>query len=434
MNSRQRVVTVLDHRPADRVPVDFLAVPEIWRVLERAFGLERTPLDEGQFFDPVWEAILRRLEVDCRVVSYDQFCAPPSRVLAPGDSIEWWDVQSRSTPSRMWRRRARDGNVAHDVLGRRFVIRTNPSGSYEENVPVLASASLEEVKRHPWPEPSWWDFSRVGEVIADMNAAGPRHVRYRLGSVFEVAWQLRGLEQFMMDMAIDPDIPRYMMDRLTELYVENLTQVLARAGEGIDLVYFYDDVASNTGLLLSEEMWEDLIRPCHVRLVEAARRFGKKVMYHSDGAMHGLLPRLIELGVDVLNPHPAQRGGHGAGATEARLRRPARLPRRHRHHRRAAAGDARGGEGRGEARHLGALARRRLHPGQLPPHPGGHAPRQRPRAVRAGRPGVAGRREGLTGEPPRPRPATDVSSRREPEPEGKTWTTESSPGASSTPT
>ena len=302
MNSRQRVVTVLDHRPADRVPVDFLAVPEIWRVLEKAFGLERTPLDDGQFFDPVWESILRRLEVDCRVVSYDQFCAPPSRVLAPGDTVEWWDVQSRSTPSRMWRRRARDGSVAHDILGRRFVVRTNPSGSYEENVPVLASASLEEVKRHPWPDPGWWDFGRVGEVIADMNAAGQRHVRYRLGSVFEVAWQLRGLEQFMMDMAIDPDVPRYMMERLTELYVENLTQVLSRAGQAIDLVYFYDDVASNTGLLLSEEMWEDLIRPCHARLVEAARRFGKKVMYHSDGAMHGLLPRLIELGVDVLNP------------------------------------------------------------------------------------------------------------------------------------
>ena len=304
MNSRQRVVTVLDHRPADRVPVDFLAVPEIWRVLERAFGLERTPLDEGQFFDPVWEAILRRLEVDCRVVSYDQFCAPPSRVLAPGRLHR---VVGRAEPLHAFAHVAAEG--ARRERGARrpgsplFVIRTNPSGSYEENVPVLASASLEEVKRHPWPEPSWWDFSRVGEVIADMNAAGPRHVRYRLGSVFEVAWQLRGLEQFMMDMAIDPDIPRYMMDRLTELYVENLTQVLARAGEGIDLVYFYDDVVRRTpGSSSRRRCGRTSIRPCHVRLVEAARRFGKKVMYHSDGAMHGLLPRLIELGVDVLEP------------------------------------------------------------------------------------------------------------------------------------
>jgi uroporphyrinogen decarboxylase len=303
MNSRERVQAALAHREADRVPVDFLAVPEIWRELERCFGLARTALDDSQFFDPVWESILRSLEVDCRVISYDQFCAPPTAVFGAGETVEWWDVQSRSTPSRMWRRRSRDRTVAHDILGRQFVTKAHASGSYEENVPVLASAgSLADLQRHPWPDPSWWDFSRVREVVAAMNAAGPRHVRYRLGSVFEVAWQLRGLEQFMVDMALEPSIPHYMMERLTELYVENLRQVLTRAGDDIDMVYFYDDVASNAGLLLSLEMWEEFIRPCHARLVETARRFGKKVMYHSDGALHAVIPSLVEMGVDVLNP------------------------------------------------------------------------------------------------------------------------------------
>jgi uroporphyrinogen decarboxylase len=303
MNSRERVQAALAHREADRVPVDFLAVPEIWRTLTESLGLAPAALDASHFFDPTWEAILRALHVDCRVVSYDQFCAPPSSAFSPGDEVEWWDVQSRSTPARMWRRRSRDGSVAHDILGRQFVTKATPSGAYEENVPVLATASsVEDLQRHPWPDPSWFDFSPITEVIRDMNAAGPRHVRYRIGSVFEVAWQLRGLEQFMLDMALEPGIPRYMMERLTDLYVENLRQVLSQAGEDIDMVYFYDDLASNAGLLVSLEMWEEFIRPHHARLIEVARKFGKKVMYHSDGALHSLVGPLIDLGVDVLNP------------------------------------------------------------------------------------------------------------------------------------
>ncbi len=68
------------------------------------------------------------------------------------------------------------------------------------------------------------------------------------------------------------------------------------------MVYFYDDVAARTSLLVSEQMWDDLIRPFHARLIEAAKQHGKKVMYHSDGALRPLIRRLIDMGVDVLNP------------------------------------------------------------------------------------------------------------------------------------
>ena len=67
----------LAHRAPDRTPVDFLAVPEIWDLLAQRFDIASAPLDDSRFFDSAWEEILRRLEVDCRVISYDQFCAPP---------------------------------------------------------------------------------------------------------------------------------------------------------------------------------------------------------------------------------------------------------------------------------------------------------------------------------------------------------------------
>ncbi|HZZ62921.1 MAG TPA: hypothetical protein VFE63_17450 [Roseiarcus sp.] len=98
--SRERVNLALSRRSPDRIPVDFLAVPEIWELLAVRLDVASTALDESCFFDPAWEEILRRLEVDCRVVSYDQFCAPPESAFEAGGRTEWWTVQSRSTPAR----------------------------------------------------------------------------------------------------------------------------------------------------------------------------------------------------------------------------------------------------------------------------------------------------------------------------------------------
>jgi len=302
MTPRERVNAALRHITPDRSPVDFLAVPEIWRGLQKTFSCPAQPLDDATYFDPAWESILRQLGVDCRVLSYDQFCTPPRAVFSAGGAPEWWDVQSRSTPSRMWRWKGSDG-LAYDIFGRCFKTQQNASGSYEENIPVLATAqSIGDLRAHSWPQPDWWDFSGVKTAIEDMNGDSEYHIRYRAGSVFEIAWQLRGMDTFLMDMAMQPDIPRYMMERLTDIYCENIHQVLGSAGDQIDMVYFYDDVASSTSLLMSMQMWDDLIRPCHERLIGAVKKHGKKVMYHSDGALRPLIERLIDIGVDVLNP------------------------------------------------------------------------------------------------------------------------------------
>ena len=322
MTPRERVNAAVAHRAPDRTPVDFLAVPEIWQALMEelrlagAAGSAARALDQSVYVDPAWDAVLRALEVDCRVLSYDQFCAPPAGVFGEGVP-EWWDVMSRSTPARMWRWKRPDG-TARDIFGRSFKVQRNAAGAYEENQPVLGDAqSVEDLRRHPWPQPDWWDWSGVPAAVSAMNAGTQYHVRFRAGSVFEVAWQLRGLDLFMMDMALQPEIPRYIMERLTEVIVENIHRALsqaARAGDAVDMVYFYDDVAAASSLLVSEQMWDQVIRPFHQAVISAARAHGKQVMYHSDGALRPLIPRLVDMGVNVLNPlQPSASGMEPAG-------------------------------------------------------------------------------------------------------------------------
>ena len=310
ISPRERVKTAFRHETPDRVPVDFLATLEIWEKLVDKIQPDADAVGSPEFIDPRYEAILRHFEVDCRVISYDQFYQPPESALHPGAKIEWWNVLSRSTPSRMWRQFLPDGSV-RDLWGHHIRIVDNPTGAYEEYTepPLATVQSIADLQSHPWPEPDWWDFNPMPDLINQLDAHQEYHLRFRIGSVFEVAWQLRGLQEFLMDMALNPDLPLYIMDRLTEVYVENTRRVLELAGDRLDMVYFYDDVATQQSLMISKQMWEQTIRPRHQQIIDVAKSFDMPVMYHCDGALAPLLPDLIDMGIDVLNPVQADAKG-----------------------------------------------------------------------------------------------------------------------------
>lgn len=303
ISPRDRVNIALDIKLPDRTPVDFLAAPEVWEALLGNQPAEPIDPSSPPLFDPAWEQLLHTLEVDCRVISYDQFCHPPEAILHPKAKIDWFSSPSRSTPNRMWRQVTPE-NQLFDIWGRQFRLVDHSCGIYEELAafPLGEVQSIADIRKHSWPEPDWWDFSPVTNLINQLDEKAEYHLRYRIGSVFEVAWQLRGMEKFLLDLAIDPKIPTYIMERLTDIYVEITHRFLSAAGDRIDLVYFYDDVATQDSLLVSKKMWEEYIRPYHARIIEVAKAFDKKVMYHCDGALYPLIPALIELGIDVINP------------------------------------------------------------------------------------------------------------------------------------
>lgn len=302
LTPRQRVQMAMKHQTPDRVPVDFLATMEIWDRLIAHLQPEVSGIG-GEFYEPAREALLRHFNVDCRVLSYDMFCVPPASLYNPGAVQDWWVSMNRSTPNRMWRQSNPDGTF-NDIWSTHSYRMESMSGAYEgfKTWPLSKATSVEELKRHPWPAPEWWDFSPLPELMRQLDAHEPYHIRFRLGSVFELGWQLRGLEEFMMDLIQAPEIPLYIMDRLNEIHLENLRRVLEVAGDRLDMVYFYDDVATQNSLMISPSMWKKFVRPYHAKIIELAHRYHKPVMYHTDGSVYQLIPEFIEMGVDVLNP------------------------------------------------------------------------------------------------------------------------------------
>ncbi len=315
LTHQERVQVAIRHEEADRVPCDFVATTEVWNLLAKHFQLNPMGMEDMDWLEPQREALLRQLGVDCRLFSYDMFCAPPENVIKPGARVDWWSTLIRSTPNRMWRQIMPDRTL-YDIWGAHYKVEQHLFGEYEGFASwVLGEAtSIGDLQSHTWPTPDWWDFSELPAMIDRLQQDGPFNIRFRLGSFFEQAWALRGLEQFMLDFAVNPAMSEYIMDRLLEVHLANLETVLELAGDKLDMIYTYDDVATQNSLLISPRAWRKSVKPRHQKILDLIHRYDKAAMYHCDGAVAPLIPELIEIGVNVLNPiQPDSKGMEPAG-------------------------------------------------------------------------------------------------------------------------
>jgi uroporphyrinogen decarboxylase len=289
LTSRQRVLTTLSHHQPDRIPVDLLAVPEIWNKLLSHFGVSSR------------EEVLQILQVDCRRVSYDSYAVPPERITA-GGVLNWTDHPACTTTERVYRLQ-KNGRLL-DIWGAQRKLAAHPFGTYEELVefPLSSIESLADLAACDWPTPDWFNFSALPAELHKLDSSGEVHIRYRIGSLFETAWSLRGFEQTLIDLAEAPEIPGYIMDRILEVHLANLEAAVKAASGRLDMVYCYDDLASMDNLLMCPAAYRRVIKPRQEKLLAAARSHGLPVMYHCDGSIFKLIPDLLEMGVTLLNP------------------------------------------------------------------------------------------------------------------------------------
>ncbi len=285
---KERVNLAINHQKPDRIPRDFAAVPEVWHKLGDYFGTHDR------------NVILQKLGIDCRIIYYDNFCQHPDVTKSRVDMAA---SQERSSLSGMWRKIEPDGSN-RDVWGAHRKKVKTPFGELDEfaSYPLQHAQSIDDLKKYRWPQPDWWDFSTLNDYIDSFNDIAEYNIRYRLGSFFETAWSIYGFEKFQLDMALNPEMVRYVMDRIAEVHFENLRTVLATAGDKIDIIYFYDDVASQQNLLISPQMYSDFIQPYHQKVIDIASEYNKPTMMHCCGAVYPLIETFIDMGLKILNP------------------------------------------------------------------------------------------------------------------------------------
>lgn len=264
MNSKQRILNILNRKPIDRIPVDIWHTPEVYYALAEHFNAEsdfdlykKMEIDKWYWINPVYEGEL----------------AP----LADGAAmVTQWGVQMKMVKSGL------------STYGERL------SCDFE-------NYTLENIEEYPWwPDPEKFNYSAAAEltkkVSADFATLGP------WVSFYEIFCSMRGLEKAMMDLALNPDFVHAALDKIEYAQTEMMKKLFDATGDAIDAVFISDDMGSQISLLLSPDMWDEFFKARMERWCELIHSYGKKVFFHSDGAVEPLIPRLINAGIDILNP------------------------------------------------------------------------------------------------------------------------------------
>ncbi|HEY3281606.1 MAG TPA: uroporphyrinogen decarboxylase family protein [Armatimonadota bacterium] len=147
----------------------------------------------------------------------------------------------------------------------------------------------------------WGSYDNLGDRVKALRDQSDKYFLLRIyASHFEKAYMARGIENFLADMAGDPSFARGLLNSVIEKNLVMLENVLSIAE--IDGVLLGSDWGSQRGLLMRPSTWQEMIRPGEQREYDLIHGYGKHVWVHSCGDIVQIVPSLVEMGLDVLNP------------------------------------------------------------------------------------------------------------------------------------
>jgi len=272
MNARERVLAVLNRAPVDRIPVDIWHTPEIYTLLAEHFGVrQELRLYQRMGLDKiVWSK-----------VSYLPKGHPEQQPVTDGG----------------------DGTGRRTMWGVPIRVMNTGTATYDEfgEPPLRQYKDPAALKDYPyWPEPERLDYNGLTENLRE--ASKQFVTNSPQVSLLETYCRMRGMETAMLDLMTAPELVDAALDRIEECQTEMMKRLFAKAGAYIDTTCISDDVGGQNGLLISPDTWDRFFRARVKRWCELIHSYDVKVFYHSDGSCAALIPRLIDAGIDVLNP------------------------------------------------------------------------------------------------------------------------------------
>jgi uroporphyrinogen decarboxylase len=299
MTPRQRVLAAIDRRPPDRVPIDVggtsfsTLIGDAYERLKAALGVEAETRYMKRKSRSVLldEAVARRIGAD-------------TRPLLVGSPDGWQDVYD-------------DDGSFRDEFG--VVWRKAAGGHYAPTGNPLAEAtSPAEVEAHPWPDPANPGRTRgLREQARRLHEGTDYAIVLTLPVGFvHLSQYLRGYEQWLMDIVLNPTFLDALMDRALAWWLDLAAAVLDEVGPYVDVVAFGDDVAFHDRPMVDLARYRRLFKPRHRRMVGLIKaKSDARVLYHCCGAVRSLVGEFVDIGVDALNP--LQVSSEGMGDTAA---------------------------------------------------------------------------------------------------------------------
>jgi len=286
MNSRERMITALNHKEPDKVPLDFggtlatIITRDANDTLRNYLGLPAEDPEVAEIMCNtvrVSEDILQLYKVDTRPV----YISDPT-----AGSFEF-----KST----------------DTFEDGYGVTWKKAGPYYDAINrPLKAGTPDELKNAKWEDVS--DKTTVKGlkekakllyenteycIIADIPCIGP----------FEGGCTLRGYDNFLIDFYYNQKFAQALLDKITETALIKWDMLLDEIGEFIQVAAQGDDIGMQQSTYISPEMYRKFIKPLHAKIFNLIHSKTKaKIFLHTCGSVYDIIPDFIEIGLDILNP------------------------------------------------------------------------------------------------------------------------------------
>lgn len=280
MKHRDRVEMALNHEAPDRCPMQISFTPEFASRLKQDMGLI-----DNDFHNPHGGGntyiMERALDEDLLLTSVGWANSYYATDIYSQDGISYtdeWGVTWRNSP---YETQFGTGYyteiVGHPLADDQAMATYQPPDPTRPELYVEAERVIKEYKNEYWI---------VGVTVT---------------TIFETAWALRGYEQTLLDFAIDPDL----IEELFEIpFHYHLFAAKKLVDLGVDMIWLGDDVGGQHQMIISPDTWRKHLKPRLATFIATLKSINPtlKVAYHSDGNILPIIPDLIDIGLDVLNP------------------------------------------------------------------------------------------------------------------------------------
>ena len=252
MNSRERVLTALNHRQPDKVSYDIRFTQKAHAKMAQYYG---------------------DLEFDSKL----------------GNCFTWFRPYPNNVRYRL---------VGPDIWQDEFGVRWNRAIDKDIGVPCNQLVTPQNINEFQWPDPN--DPTRYDFIKEAVKKAGDGATLVSLGfALFERAWTLVAMENLLIYMLTDKHFVNLLLDKILEY---NLGIIEHACSLDIDIIRLGDDWGHQRGLIMGIDLWREFIKPRIKEMYQLAKSKGKDVMIHCCGKVDELFPDLIECGLDIFNP------------------------------------------------------------------------------------------------------------------------------------
>lgn len=277
MNSKERFYATLEYRTPDRHATKHYGTPEINQALMEYFGISS------------YEQLLLQVGDDFRQVE-PRYIGPELRTFPDGSWEGLWGERYTN-----W---SFGGGTYPEAVYLPFADITDPDDlPKESSFDPLPGGS----HKGRFPSADWYDYSQIKSDVQKLGSFVVCTGNAGVPDFMNGIARCRGVEQVLLDVAEENPVYLALMEQRFNFHYEMYRRVLEAAEGTIDVLCLGEDYGNQHGLMISPRTFDKLFAPRMKAFFDLAHQYGAKAMMHCCGSNRKLIPRFIELGLDILD-------------------------------------------------------------------------------------------------------------------------------------